>query len=80
MIDDMLGMLGDRAEEFDLDKWLLLLDSSGRVLPPSLWPWLKETVSADAAARGFGAVEASNGTHTNIEAVREILRRDGVIE
>lgn len=76
----MLGMLGDHAESFDLDKWLLLLDSSGRVLPPNVWPWLKEQVSSDAAARGFGAAGVSNGTHTNVDAVRELLRRDGVIE
>lgn len=80
MVEETLGMLGEHADEFDLDKWLLLLDSSGRVLPPNLWPWIKEAVSADAAARGFGAAAVSNGTHTNIDAVRELLRRDGVIE
>lgn len=80
MLDEMLGMLGQYADEFDLDKWLLMLDSSGSVLPPTLWPWMKEAVSAEAAKRGFGASATTNGTHTNIDAVREILRRDGVIE
>lgn len=54
MVDDLLGMLGDSAEAFDLDLWLSQLDESGRVLPPNLWPWLKDAVSADAAKRGMG--------------------------
>ena len=78
MRDELLAMLGSHAEAFDLDAYLLRLDSSGDVLPPKVWPWLKERVSADAASRGFGA--AANGTHTNVDTVRELLRRDGVIE
>lgn len=80
MVEEIMGMLGDRAVDFDLDKWLLELDSSGRVLPPNIWPWMKEAVSADASMRGFGPAALVKGTHTNIDAVRDILRRDGVIE
>lgn len=81
MVEEIMGMLGDQAEAFDIDRWLLELDSSGRVLPPNLWPWMKEAVSADAAMRGFGPAALVKGTtHTNIDAVRELLRRDGVIE
>lgn len=78
MVDELIGMLGDSAFDFDIDAWLLRLDASGDVLPPNLWPWMKDAVSADAARRGFGA--ASTNGHTNIDAVRDILRRDGVIE
>ena len=73
-------MLGDHAEAFDLDAWLIKLDSSGDILPPTLWPWLKEAVAQSAAAKGFRPPESSHSGHTNIDLVRDLLRRDGVIE
>ena len=42
-------------EAFDLDAYLLRLDSSGEVLPAKIWPWLKDRVSAEAASRGLSA-------------------------
>jgi hypothetical protein len=55
MVDDLLGMLGDHAEVFDLDRWLLELDASGCVLPAQIWPWLKDSVGSEAARRGLMA-------------------------
>ena len=51
MVDELLGMLGSDAVEFDLDAYLLRLDQSGEPLPAKLWPWLKDRVAAEAAAR-----------------------------
>lgn len=79
MVDEILGMLGDHAEAFDLDAWLIRLDSSGEVLPADLWPWMKTEVSQAAAAKGFRPSTRSDG-HTDLDAVRALLRRDGVIE
>lgn len=53
MRDELVAMLGAHAEAFDLDAYLIRLDSSGEVLPPKIWPWLKERVSTEAALRGM---------------------------
>lgn len=55
MLHDLIGMLGEHSEAFDLDAYLLRLDSSGEVLPAKIWPWLKDRVSAEAASRGLSA-------------------------
>ncbi len=59
MLHDLIGMLGEHSEAFDLDAYLLRLDSSGEVLPAKIWPWLKDRVSAEAAARGMSAAKTS---------------------
>lgn len=59
MRDELLAMLGAHAEAFDLDAYLIRLDASGEVLPPKIWPWLKERVSTEAALRGMGAASAA---------------------
>lgn len=53
MLEDIIGMLGDSAVAFDLDAFLLQLDSSGDVLPAQIWPWLKELVAGEAGRRGM---------------------------
>lgn len=65
MLDDLIGMLGDSAVVFDLDSFLLNLDTSGEVLPAKLWPWLREAVSGAAAERGMVPVEAAQVVPTN---------------
>jgi len=59
MRDDILSMLGEQAEAFDLDAYLIRLDSSGEVLPAKVWPWLKERVATEAALRGMGPAAAA---------------------
>lgn len=53
MLHDLVGMLGAQAEAFDLDAYLLRLDTNGDILPAKLWPWLKEQVEAEALRRGL---------------------------
>jgi hypothetical protein len=59
MVEDLLAMLGEHAEDFDLDAYLIRLDSSGEVLPAKVWPWLKERVEAEAETRGLFAAKRS---------------------
>jgi uncharacterized protein YdaU (DUF1376 family) len=71
MLDDMLAMLGDHAEAFDLDKWLITLDASPGLLPVELWPWIKEQVLEQAAIRGYGAAETGPKKKTATELLIE---------
>jgi uncharacterized protein YdaU (DUF1376 family) len=71
MLDDIIAMLGDHAEAFDLDKWLLTLDASPGLLPVELWPWIKEQVLEQAAIRGYGAAETGPKKKTATELLIE---------
>jgi uncharacterized protein YdaU (DUF1376 family) len=77
MLDDMLATLGDHAEAFDLDKWLLTLDASPGLLPVELWPWLKEQVLEQAAIRGYGAADTGPKKKTAVEIMIEKLKAEG---
>jgi uncharacterized protein YdaU (DUF1376 family) len=78
MLDDMLAMLGDHAEAFDLDQWLLTLDASPGLLPVELWPWLKEQVLEQAGIRGFGAAETGPKKKTATELLIEKIAAGAV--
>lgn len=53
MLHDLIAMLGAQADAFDLDAYLLRLDTNGDILPAKQWPWLKEQVEAEARRRGL---------------------------
>jgi len=76
MLDDLVEMLGDCAEVFDLDQWLLELDSGGDVLPPRLWPWLKDEVSAEAGRRGMHP-KWSGAKPSSGDALLQLLHESG---
>lgn len=76
MLDDILAMLGDHAEAFDLDAWLLTLDASPGLLPVELWPWLKEQVLEQAALRGYGAAETGPKKKTPMQLAIEKIQAE----
>lgn len=53
MIDDLIAMLGDHIETFDLDAWLQAVDEDGSKVIPKTWPWLKDECSAECWRRGL---------------------------
>ncbi len=53
MVDDLLNMLGPHSITFDLDAFLLRLDTSNTVLPAQRWPWLRQQVEAECRRRGL---------------------------
>ena len=78
MLTDILAMLGDHADAFDLDKWLITLDASPGLLPVELWPWLKEQVREQAAIRGYGAAETGPKKKTATELLIEKIAAGGL--
>lgn len=73
MVDDLIAMLGSEAEAFDLDAYLIQLDQSGEPLPASIWPWLKDRVSADFNAARH-AVRESEKPHVDYDQWRQQCR------
>jgi len=54
MVEELIGMLGDHVETFDLEGWLQAIDSDGSiVIPALLHPWLKLELEAECKRRGL---------------------------
>ena len=74
MRDELLAMLGSRAVAFDLDAFLLRLDTSDLVLQANVWPWLKKQVEAEARRRGLMG-PTSSPVHADYDAWPDECRR-----
>jgi len=53
MVEDMIGVLGNHLEAFDLDAWLQAIDEDGSRVIPETWPWLREQLVAECDRRGL---------------------------
>lgn len=81
----LVDIVGPHADVFLLDQFLDDLNQkiAGSALPRDPWKFVQNELHAELKRRGLSVAESTpvpNGTHTNIDAVRELLRRDGVIE
>jgi hypothetical protein len=50
---DMIGILGDHLEAFDLEAWMQAIDHDGSRVIPKTWPWLREELIAECHRRGL---------------------------
>jgi uncharacterized protein YdaU (DUF1376 family) len=63
MLEEWIGRLGDRAETFDIEAWLLELDARDKLLIPvnTNWKWLDAQWWDEATKRGLVAQAAVVG-------------------
>jgi hypothetical protein len=82
--DALVDIIGPHVDVFALDEFLDNLNAkiATAALPRDPWKFVQSELHSELSRRGLAVAEVaavSNG-RTNIDAVRDILRRDGVIE